>query len=374
MCVIEYIYRNKVRRLIILFLIFLITVISLNAQSSGQFKGSRKLLEDFKTKNKNQLDKFKEELKLLEEEVKQKDLKFKVRLTNAMKEKIKNITGLIIPDAIKKEKNRETIKKSDIEPKKLKVESEKTGTLPGKQYQLKKNEEVIKGKAICKYTDKSFDWRKHKKVTPVKNQKTCGSCWAFASASVLESSYLIKYKQNYDLAEQSILDCSKYETGKPVGSCAGGWHPGVFEYLKKHNISVEQKYPYLNKQKRCQSKYKTPHKTPIKVLSYGYVGGSFRRPPMKAIKKAICKIGPIVSTVKVTKLFQAYAGGIFDEHPDLSGEKDANHAVVITGWDDSKKSFLIKNSWGKSWGENGYMWIEYNSNNIGFASVWAMVK
>ena len=92
------------------------------------------------------------------------------------------------------------------------------------------------------------------------------------------------------------------------------------------------------------------------------------------MKDAICKYGPIAACVKVTEPFQAYVGGIFDENARTAGPKDINHAITIVGWDDSKKAYLIKNSWGTEWGEKGYMWIEYGCNNIGYGATWVVVE
>jgi cathepsin L len=92
------------------------------------------------------------------------------------------------------------------------------------------------------------------------------------------------------------------------------------------------------------------------------------------MKEAIAKYGAIATSVKVTPAFQAYAGGIFDEHTRVSGQKDVNHAVTIVGWDDNKRAYLVENSWGPRWGDKGFIWVEYGCNNIGYGASWVVVS
>lgn len=89
-----------------------------------------------------------------------------------------------------------------------------------------------------------------------------------------------------------------------------------------------------------------------------------------AIKKALCAYGPLGVAVAVTSAFQAYKSGVFNENSNA----DINHAVTLVGWDDSKQAWRIKNSWGKAWGEAGYMWITYNTNKIGYGASWVQAK
>jgi cathepsin L len=93
-----------------------------------------------------------------------------------------------------------------------------------------------------------------------------------------------------------------------------------------------------------------------------------------AIKEAICKYGPIAASVVATQMFQNYAGGVFYENPSNYASPTSNHAILIVGWDDAKGAWLIKNSWGTDWGIDGYMWIKYNTNNIGRRASWVIAK
>jgi cathepsin L len=86
-----------------------------------------------------------------------------------------------------------------------------------------------------------------------------------------------------------------------------------------------------------------------------------RRANVNRIKKALCQYGPLSAAIRSTRAFHAYTGGIFDQ----KRPGRVNHAIVIVGWDDSKNAYLIKNSWGKDWGLNGYAWVDYRSNSVG---------
>lgn len=209
----------------------------------------------------------------------------------------------------------------------------------------------------------SFDWRKLGKVTGVGNQGACGSCWAFGAMGAYESSYLIRNNMVVDTSEQHAMDCSG------AGSCGSGWHGGVFNWMVSTGNTNEAQDPYSAKDKAC----KTGVTLPFRAVTWGYVSTS-PIPGVAEMKAALCKYGPLVVAVYTTPLFQAYVGGIFNEKDTTHG---VNHDVTLIGWDDSKGAWLIKNSWGTSWGETGgygtglgYMWISYDSNNIGYGAAW----
>jgi len=207
-------------------------------------------------------------------------------------------------------------------------------------------------------------------MTSIKYQGTCGSCWTFTSAAVFEAAIKITYNQEMDLSEQNILDCSKSKSGVKAGSCDGGWYGYVFEHFSINPMVTEAANPYKGKNQTCIKVSATNYK----VASWAFVKPDGGIPSVDELKKAIVTHGPIAACVKVTESFQSYAGGIFDEHAVTSSPRDINHAITIVGWDDSKKSWLLKNSWGTGWGESGYMWIEYGCNNIGYGSCWVAVE
>ncbi len=227
----------------------------------------------------------------------------------------------------------------------------------------------------------SFTWVGRNKVTEIKYQGVCGSCWAFTSAAVVEANYLIRKNMSLDLSEQHILDCAEavqpvYRGGKVVyvksraGSCQGGWYGPVFEYFKTKSAALEARIPYKFKESVCTA----PGTNQYKIVAWGYVKPDGGIPTLREMKEALCKYGPVAACVKVTPAFQAYRSGIFDEFAPVTGPRDINHAITIVGWDDGKQAYLIKNSWGAQWGEKGYVWVKYGCNNIGFGAAWIAVS
>jgi C1A family cysteine protease len=215
----------------------------------------------------------------------------------------------------------------------------------------------------CSSTGSRFDWRPLGAVTPVKDQGVCGSCWDFATIGAFEGSWRIINNETIDASEQDVLDCSG------EGHCDGGWL--AFSYLITKGVATEASYPYHNTDGTC----KTSVARPYKVDAWGYVG--YSSPSVAQLKQALCTYGPLWVSVRATPAFHAYVSGVFDEH--ASG--NLNHAVTLIGWDDSKKAWLIKNSWGTGWGdvcgygaERGYMWISYTSNSIGSVAAWVRAQ
>ena len=209
---------------------------------------------------------------------------------------------------------------------------------------------------------KAFSWVERKVVTPIKNQSQCGSCWAFATASVMESSIKLNYNEELDLSEQAIVSCAK------SGSCGGGNYGDAFSYFQSVGPVSEKTAPYRAINQPC-SQYKLES---YLVAAWAYLTPSNNRKiSVEDIKAALCKYGPLAACVYVTDDFMLYTGGVFDE---FNPKDTFNHAITIVGWDDEKQAFLIKNSWGTSWGENGFMWIRYGCNNIGSAATWAVVE
>ena len=220
---------------------------------------------------------------------------------------------------------------------------------------------------FCRPDAASFDWRTLNKVTPVKSQ-VCGTCWDFTAMGAYEGSYAVRNNQLVDTSEQYILNCAN------AGSCQGGWWMPVFDFLIQHGDASEANDPFTgNDQLACP----TGLQTRFRASAWGFVANNQSSiPPVADIKKALCEHGPLATAVYVDPAFQAYTGGVFDEHTQQFKDP-VNHGIVIIGWDDAKKAWLIKNSWGPGWGETGgqgsskgFMWIAYNTNEIGVATAW----
>lgn len=218
----------------------------------------------------------------------------------------------------------------------------------------------------------AFNWRDAGKMTPVRNQGDCGSCWAFSGMAVYEAVYKIMKNMEIDLSEQYTIDVieGKSLNGKvsDCGSCRGGNTPFLLRAMMSQGTVNESQYTYLGR----ESNTMLDHNAAYKVKRTGLVVPA----PAKVsdIKTALCKYGPLYSSVKVTDLFMGYSEGVFDANIPVSHERDTNHAIVIVGWDDAKGAWLIKNSWGENWGEHGYMWIKYGCANIGSNSAWIRLE
>lgn len=209
----------------------------------------------------------------------------------------------------------------------------------------------------------AFDWRDSGGCTPIKNQSSCGSCWAFSTVGALECNIKVKDGITEDLSEQWLVSCNT-----DGWDCGGGWYAHDYHQWKTDPCGdtgavLEAEFPYTATDAPCNCPY--PHK--YFIDSWAFVGSQGGIPSTDAIKQAIYDHGPISIAVYVTSAFHYYTGGIFNEHASGS----VNHAVVLVGWDDNQGSsgvWMLRNSWGSGWGESGYMRIEYECNNVGYAA------
>jgi cathepsin L len=377
----------------------------INAQATDAMKDA---LNKQKKNDKQTLDDLKKKLSELEAEIKEKNYAFKVGITDAMKYELEQLTGTKPPKVSYSSTNKEAEKRLKMENKRRKAkkkvkssndeseddyslydvedenlpdeyadlidysDAEQPDTIDNDGYiDTSKKKDEIKP-TTCSVSSPKWDWRTEGKITPIKMQGSCGSCWAFTTAAVVETAYLIKNNKTVDLSEQQIVNCSG------AGSCNGGWYEDAFKYMsmkspynagKKSGI-LENFEPYKGKDMSC----KTYSATTYQTVAWGYVADGDRIPTVKEMKQAICKYGAIASTVYATSQFQAYKSGVFNEKIKLSSPSQVNHAITLVGWDDKLNSYLLKNSWSKNWGIEGYMWIDYRTNNIGYGSMWVVAR
>jgi C1A family cysteine protease len=218
--------------------------------------------------------------------------------------------------------------------------------------------------AIPSVTNPQFSWRD--KLPQVRNQNSCGSCWAFAVTATLEATEVLMNGQSLDLSEQQLVNCV------PVGSsgdnCHGNTINRALSWLSAKGQANEQAQPYKGV---MSSSCSAPSATPsFSVASWGVLDTRGDVPATEDIKQALVSHGPVAAAVYVTDAFQNYAGGVFDEN--ATGR--INHAVVIVGWDDARSAWHVRNSWGPDWGEDGYIWMRYGGNGIGAYAAWADAK
>ena len=208
-----------------------------------------------------------------------------------------------------------------------------------------------------------FDWRDENGCTPIKNQLNCGSCWAFATVAPLESAILIEDEIEVDLSEQWLVSCNTDGWG-----CDGGWWAHDYHMWKTDvcgdtGAVLESDFPYVGYEAPCNCPY--PHE--YLVTNWMYIGSSSGVPSVDSLKQAIYDYGPISVGIYANDAFHAYTGGVFNS----CTTGPINHGVVLIGWDDNQGSdgvWFLRNSWGTSWGEDGYMKIEYGCCDVGYAA------
>lgn len=223
------------------------------------------------------------------------------------------------------------------------------------------------------FKDSSFDARKFGWVTPVRDQLQCGSCWAFAATALLEVSYFKVNNQVADASEQELLNCPESEDG--FMDCRGGYLNKALDYITRNSILDERTIPYISIDENCV--HISPTNKPYHAVIWGMLSAG-NIADVDSIKHAICKYGAVGSWI-------CYQGFSFEDHSgreahneiiptDLADSLLKKHYVAIIGWDDSKRAWLVKNSWGKAWGDNGFGWIGYESNQIGSFTMWILAE
>ena len=218
---------------------------------------------------------------------------------------------------------------------------------------------------------KEFNWNHTDYLSPVKNQGKCGSCWAFASTNALES---FMRSQNYNitrLSEQELVDCSKENYG-----CNGGFMHKAFDFIiKNKGLVSNEDYPYKaitqkchvckcscdsnNSCELCDSCNLDFNNTTI--IHKNKVNGSYLKEYEFSVPKSIIdriislQISPITIAVDASSIyFRYYKSGIIDIN--INGTQQLNHAVLLVGYgfDNDGLYWIIQNSWGSDWGDNGF--------------------
>ena len=197
----------------------------------------------------------------------------------------------------------------------------------------------------------SVDWVTKGAVTKVKNQGHCGSCWAFSTTGAVEGAMFLSEGKLQSFSEQQLVDCSKQNNG-----CNGGLMDYAFRYIETSPLELESSYPYKGRDGMCEY---SKSKGVGKVKSYKDVS---RDSTGKQLMAAIAK-GPVSVAIEADQfVFQGYSGGIITSG---CGSK-LHHGVLAVGYGGvgDMQYILVKNSWGPSWGDQGYVKIAPNQCGI----------
>ena len=233
----------------------------------------------------------------------------------------------------------------------------------------------------------AFDWRSYQGVnwlTRVRNQGYCGSCWAFAAVGVVEAAHNIAARNPYldlDLSEQYLVsDCHTYRSSQ---NCCGGWHHFALQFIRDNGMPDETCMPYVDQwscwcddsdlcdyrctyrgvgqcsNRTCWQRCSNWDRRLTKISATGFVGTS-----RADIKEALVIYGPLAASMGIGR----EVGGQWTDPRDYvygcGDDWTTNHAVVIVGYDDYYGYWIVKNSWGTSWGDDGFFKVPYGECSI----------
>lgn len=198
-----------------------------------------------------------------------------------------------------------------------------------------------------------IDWRDKDAVTIVKNQGRCGGCWAFSATGSVEGIVAIKTGTLYNISEQQLIDCSQRQGNN---GCEGGLMDNAFNFIIQNDgLCSEDDYPFVGYDERCKQCQNV-----VSIKSFGDITQNDE----KALKRAVAQQPVSVAIQANLTSFQLYKSGIYSD-PECGDGLDHGVLVVGYGYDffHNMDYWIVKNSWGPTWGENGYIRILRNSDN-----------
>jgi cathepsin F len=190
----------------------------------------------------------------------------------------------------------------------------------------------------------TLDWRSKGAVGAVKDQGSCGSCWAFSAVANIEALHFIKSGKLETLSEQQLVDCDRDEDQ----GCNGGLMDNAFSYVTKAGgLELSKDYPYKARDGTCRFDSK---KTVVQLSGFKDITQDEAE-----IEKALTQIGPLSVAINAEPL-QFYDSGIYDGDSDECDPDGLNHGVALVGYgvENGQKYWIVRNSWGSAWGEKGY--------------------
>ncbi len=211
-----------------------------------------------------------------------------------------------------------------------------------------------------------FDWCNLNKVSEARRQLS-GDCWANATTEALECNYLIRNNRRVSLSSQPLLDYLKL--GAFADKEMADKSARASDFFLKIGTATLASYPYTGEPANPRNVA-----LPYRAVAWGYVQRDDKHPTDAQLKSALLRHGPLVVDVRTTPKFKAYKGGLYEETitADMK-DKTGWHAVLLVGWDDTrgnKGAWKIKNTWGTTWGVQGFMWIGRGCNELGRNAVW----
>ena len=222
----------------------------------------------------------------------------------------------------------------------------------------------------------AYDARTQGLISPVRNQGSCGSCWAFGTVGVMETAIKRGGGPLTDLSEQFLVSCNK-----DGWDCDGGWFASKYHYTTlgynqtTAGATLEAAKPYTATNGTCTTDLSHPYQ----ASQWQFVGYQSSIPANDLIKTAIMTYGAVAAAVCVDSGWYSYAGGVYSPASKGCGNS-VNHAILLVGWNDADQSWILRNSWGTNWGETaggterGYMRIKYDptgaNSKVGYGANW----